>query len=242
MHDPIAEQVGAGVVAGPHQAGGQDERRREVGRPITRLDLVHRAMQRVAVPGDRGQDSGGGPHSNDGHPVRRPELVDDGIDLTLRLTESRRCDVRGLHRRGRVEQDDAVSGERGSRRQHRLHGSRDQGGRREQLQEEQPAGAQALPGHIGLAISDLVGPEVQGRHDPGWPANFQKVQRDDRGNRQCQGGRRRREKRHPSSPRRRSVPCTIASIAVSVDNRANRRPRRTAARSIWAVRCASAFT
>ena len=81
LHDPIAEQVGAGVVAGPHQAGGQDERRREVGRPITRLDLVHRAMQRVAVPGDRGQDSGGGPHGNDGHPVRRPELVDDGIDL-----------------------------------------------------------------------------------------------------------------------------------------------------------------
>ena len=242
LHDPIAEQIGPRVVAGPHQAGRQDEGRGQVRGPIARPDPVHGAMQRVAVPRHGGHDPRGGTDGNDGHSIRWPELIDDRVNLAPGFRQARGRQVGRLHGSRGVDQHEAVAGEGGAGRQRRLQRGGDEDGGGQQLQKQQPAGAQPLPGDIGLTVSDLVGPEVQGRHDASRPPNFQKVQRHDRRDGQRQDRGRRSKKRHPSSPIRRSVRCTISSIGSALERRAKRRPRRCAARSISVVRWASAFT
>ena len=226
LDDPVAEQVGARIVAGPDEASREAERRRQVGRAIARADLVQRPVQAVAIRADGGDDPRGGPHRDDGHPVLRPELIDQAVDLAFRLGEPRRRDIRRLHRRRGIDQHDAVSCQRRAGREDRLHRRRHQHRGREQLKEQQPAGAQPLPRDVGLPVANLVGPEVQGRHDPGGPANFQEVQGDDRRQRQPEDGGGRRQQRHASRPMRRRVSWTISSIGSAVDIRAKRKPRR----------------
>ena len=242
LHDPIAEQIGPRVVPRAHQAGRQDEGRREVCRPVARPDPVDCAMQRVAVPRHGRHDPRGGTDGNDGHSIRWPELIDDGVDLAPGFRQARGGQVSRLHRSRGVDQHEAVAGKGGAGRQRRLQRGGDEDGGGQQLQKQQPAGAQPLPGDIGLTVSDLVGPEVQGRHDASRPPDFQKVQRDDRRDGHGQDRGRRSKKRHPSSPMRRNVRCTISSIGSALERRAKRRPPRCAARSISVVRWASAFT
>ncbi len=176
------------------------------------------------------------------HPVLWADLIDERSDLFLGFIQARRLDVAGLHRRGHVEQHDRVLRKAGARGQHRLNGGRHQHRGGQQLKQQKPAEAQSLPGHIGLPIAHLVGPEVQRGHDPGRPADPQKVQRDDRRQSQSEECGRGREERHESSPSRRRVRRTMSSIGWSDESRAKRRPRRCADLSISWVRRARAST
>ena len=88
LHDAVGKQVGASVVARSDQPGGHCQRGGEIRRAIARRDLVDRAMQRIAVTGDGRDDSRHRPDGNDGHPVLRAELVDDGIGLALGHVEA----------------------------------------------------------------------------------------------------------------------------------------------------------
>ena len=205
LDDAIAEEVGSRIVAGPDQPCAQRQCRGKVGGTVAGADGVDGPMQRIVTGGTSSDDSWRWADGDHSHPVLRAELVDQPIHLVLGDGEPRRRDVGGLHRGGRVEEDDAVTRERGARRDRRLDRRRDQERGSKQLQEEQPAGSQALPGNIGLTVADLIRPEVQRRYHPSRSPDLQEIQRDDhrQGQRQHAGGR--RQETHASNPIRRRV-------------------------------------
>ena len=196
----VAEQDDAATGTAAEDGVGQGDALTQVGAPAAGRGPVERRIEDRPVRGGRRQQLRVLAHQDHRHLLagrqRTRELAGPGHGGAETIGRH----VGGPHRGRGVDQDNgrlAHARRPGHPRAHQ--GGRDQE-RGQQLQEQQRAPAQPLPGRIGLAVGEMAAPEHQGRHPHLRPLHLQEVEEDDQGQRQGGQQPQRRDQLHALTP------------------------------------------
>ena len=210
-----------GVAGAPGELRGELQRITEVAGRAGRPQVVDRLADAAEVARLVGHDPRralGGDHADDAAGRQLLERLDR---RRLGPLEPVRQDVGRAHARGRVDDEDDVARQPGGPLEERPRGEQHEDQDEQQLEQQQEAPTEPLPGRVRLDVREQAGPQQRGRHHGLVAPQLEHVHRDDRGDEQQPEQREGVEQRHvpgyPRTRRRRSSANISSARFVSED-------------------------
>ncbi len=190
-----------GVAGAPGELRGELQRITEVagraGRPQV-VDRLANAAEVARLVGHDPRRAFGGDHADDAAGRQLLERLDR---RRLGPLEPVRQDVGRAHARGRVDDEDDVAREPGGPLEERPRGEQHEDQDEQELEQQQEAPTEPLPGRVRLDVREQAGPQQRGRHHGLVAPQLEHVHRDDRGDEQQPEQREGVEQRHVPATR-----------------------------------------